>query len=177
MQTLLLAVEAAEDPIWLRTLATVLPFLGPIVVGLIAAPWLVQKVQHSRQPRTRTTQPESTPESTGPGLPAPVAIEAQQRAQEDPLLRLLIEDLHGRLSQAHREAVAAQQQRAADAAQIARLTAEVDDLEIRYQNALTDLGEARQDLRATRARLQEIHTELEQTRRRLQVCMEGYKRG
>lgn len=169
----LLAAAGDEDPVWLRTLATVLPFLGPIVVGLIAAPWLVQRVRGNGPPPSEDS-PEKTTPTTTPVLPAPVAQEATQRAQADPLLRLLIEDLHNRLSDAHAEVAAANNARMADGVQIARLSSEVEDLAERYQQALASLAEKSEELRVTRGRLAEIRQELEQTRRRLQICMEGY---
>jgi hypothetical protein len=166
-----LAAEVPEDPIWLRTLATLLPFLGPIVVGLIAAPWLAERVRNGKADDAPTI--DTSPGTTA--LPAPVAQEATARAQADPLLRLLIEDLHNRLNEAHREAATFHTRRAEDAVLIARLTAEIDELQERYQRALVDLDEQRQTVRTTRSRLREIQTELEQTRRRLQICMEGYQ--
>lgn len=62
----------------------------------------------------------------------------------------------------------------ADGVQIARLSSEVEDLAERYQQALASLAEKSEELRVTRGRLAEIRQELEQTRRRLQICMEGY---
>lgn len=166
---LLLAGEAPpSDPIWLRTLATILPFLGPIVVGLIAAPWLVQKVRGNGQSQNGNGA-ASVPTATA--LPTPVAREV---SQADPLVKLLIEDLHGRLNQAHAELSLAHTTAMADGVQIARLSAELEDLEGRYQDALVSLADKSEEVRVTRGRLNEINRELEQTRRRLQICMEGY---
>lgn len=173
MLSALLVVGGDEDPIWLRTLATLLPFLGPIVVGLIAAPWLAERVRTKRS-NGATTIAHTPANGEAQGLPAPVAIEATQRAQSDPLLRMLIEDLHDRLDQAHQEAAQFHGQQATDAAMIARLTAEIDELQERYQRVLTDLDESRESVRATRGRLLEVQRELEQTQRRLRICMEGF---
>lgn len=175
MLTLFSAAEPVMDPIWLRTLATTLPFLGPIVVGLIAAPWVADKLKNKNREAAQTAVPATTESEGSKGLPAPVAIEATERAQADPLLRLLIEDLHERLSAAHQEAAHLHAEKASDAATIARLTAEIDDQEERYRSLLAELNDKTTQLRAVRGRLEELKVELEQTRRKLQICMEGYQ--
>lgn len=174
MLSLLFAGEQPpEDPLWLRTMATILPFLGPVVVGLIAAPWLAEKWKDNKH-KNNTPTPGGTPVVTGGGLPAPVALEAVQRAQVDPLLTLFIQDLHGRLSAAHDELAVAHTQRVADATTIAALTAEVEDQSERYQECMAELEKKDALVRLIRPQLEQLKFELEQTRRKLAICMEGY---
>lgn len=169
-------VEAPPDPIWLRTLATVLPVIGTMVVGIVAAPWVVEKVRaHNRTNRDQSPErsTHALPVDTGgPGLPAPVTLAANERASADPILRLFIDDLHQRLSMAHEEAAQLHTQRAGDAATIARLGAEIADKEERLRDCEQELEEKTTQNRALRRRLEELKHDLEATRRRLAICLE-----
>lgn len=173
----LFAAEEARDPTWLRTLATILPFLGPVLVGLIAAPWIGEKIRGRRNgeaPR-HEAPPQDTPTPPGAGLPPPVAQEAVQRAEADPLLRLLIEDLHHRLSAAHGEIAQLHIEKSADSGNMARLAAEIEDQETRYRACLAELDDKTGQLRAVRGRLEEIKRELEVTQRKLRICMDQWE--
>lgn len=121
-----------------------------------------------------TASPIPLPPATGsPGLPAPVTIAATERASADPILRLFIEDLHERLSQAHTETAALHIQRAGDAATIARLGAEIADINERLQGCQQELHTKGEQNRYLRQKLNETQRELEITRRKLAVCLEG----
>lgn len=171
------AAEPPPDPTWLRALATLLPFLGPVVVALIAAPWVVDRLRGRKGVDSQHEAPKEQEPAVPPGspLPGPLITEAHTRAEADPLLRLLIEDLHNRLSEAHRDAAMMHNARAEDAAQIARLTAELDDQEQRYRQVLAELDDKSTQLRLIRPRLEELKRELEATKRKLAICMEGYR--
>lgn len=129
---------------------------------------------HSQHEAPKAQEPAVPP---GSPLPGQLITEAHTRAEADPLLRLLIEDLHNRLSEAHHDAAQMHNARAQDAAQIARLTAELDDQEQRYRQVLSELDDKSAQLRLIKPRLEEVKRELEVTRRKLHICMEGYSDG
>lgn len=102
-----------------------------------------------------------------------MTIAATERASADPILRLFIEDLHERLSQAHAETAALHTQRAGDAASIARLGAEIADISERLADCQAELHTKGEQNRYLRQKLTEVQRDLEVTRRRLVVCLEG----
>lgn len=173
MQLLPYAAETQTDPIWLRTLATVLPFVGTVLVAILTGPKLISWVKNHRNP-PEVVEQHIPPQ--GPGVPAPVALAATERASTDPIIRLFIDDLHTRLSLAHEEAAELHRLRATDAATIARLTTEIADKEERLQQCEQELSERKVHNRQLMRRLEELKLELESTRRKLAICMEGYQK-
>ena len=172
-QSVLAATDNLPDPIWLRTLATVLPVAGSIIVAILGVPKLIEMRD---QRRAEKADPASKPAPLqGPGVPDQVAVAATERASADPIIRLFIEDLHERLSAAHEEAAELHTQRAVDAGTIARLAAEIADKEERLQECEVDIANFRTQNRALIGRLEELKREIEVTRRKLTICMEGYQ--
>lgn len=162
MHALLSAAETPQDPIWLRTLSTVLPVLGAIVVAILGG----QKVLERRREK-KAIDPPADPRDS-------VAVAAVEKSSTDPILRLFIEDLHKRLSEAHTEAAQLHQLRAVDAGTIARLSAELADKEARLYEVERDLETKTTQNRVLRGRLEQLKKELESTRHQLAVCIEGY---
>lgn len=173
MQMLQYAAETQLDPIWLRTLGTVLPIVGTIAVAVLTGPKLLERHRERRAERDSST-PNPLPPAEGPGIPTPVAVAATEKASVDPVLALFIDDLHKRLSLAHGEAAELHRLRAVDAGTIATLTAEISDKEERLQECERELAEKRVQARSLMRRLEELKAELETTRRKLAICMEGF---
>lgn len=159
--------DTQPDPIWLRTLSTVLPVLGTIVVAILTG----QKVLEKRREKKAD---EAPPPSDPPSAPTQVAVVATEKASSDPILRLFIEDLHTRLSMAHEEAAKLHQLRAVDAGTIARLSAEIADKEDRLREVEELAGNSANENRELRRKVQRLTLELEETRRQLAICTEGY---
>lgn len=174
MLMLLSAVETPPDPIWLRTLATVLPVVGTVLVALVAAPWLVGKYRGRGGQGGEPTPAEPMGSPPALGIPSPVSIAATERAALDPVIRLFIEDLHERLSAAHQEAAELHTLRAGDAATIARLTAELADKEVRLRDLEEEYETTKVQANHFRSRLEQLKQELEMTQRKLAICVEGY---
>lgn len=169
MLSLLSAVEATTDPLWLRTLTSLLPVVSGIVIAAIGAPHLWKAFQTRRSSQTN---PEIPPQE-GPGVPPQVAVAVTETASNDPILRLFIDDLHSRLSTAHQEAAQLHQLRAVDAGTIARLTTELADKENRLQECESELLDSSTQNRALIGRLNQLKNDLELTQRKLQICREG----
>lgn len=161
------AAETPPDPLWLRTLATVLPVVATIVTAVIATPKVIERLRERRRERE-----EHAPQPEGPGVPPVVAVAAAERAGTDPIIRLFIEDLHQRLNLAHSEAAELHTLRATDAATIARLTTEISDREARLAECERELATTSTSERAVRRRLEQIRIELADTRREL-AAMKG----
>lgn len=174
MHALQFLSEAQPDPIWLRTLATVLPVVGTIIVATVAAPSVVEKLKQRNAPPQPSPEPTPTLPNGAPGIPPSVTISATEKAAADPIIRLFIEDLHERLSMAHNEAANLHTLRAADAATIARLTAELAEKESRLGEIEQELNSAQDQNREFRARLRALKEELEATQLKLELCVEGY---
>lgn len=166
------AASEAQDPIWLRTLATVLPVLGTMVAAIVAGPLLVEKFKQRNDPPPNPAPSETPP--PGQGLPAPMAMEAVDRAQADPLLSLLINDLHTRLSDAHAEAADLHAGNAANMAMIARLEAELQDKDERVSELERELRDSATQRSYLRQKATALTNEVESLRRQLAVCVEGY---
>jgi hypothetical protein len=167
-QLLQYAEGTPPDPIWLRTLATVLPVVGTILVALLTGPTILERLRERKREKNDVTPPPEWP-----GVPTPVAVAAAERASVDPVLRLFIDDLHQRLNLAHGEAAELHRLRAADAGTIARLTTELADRDTRLQQLEQELADKTRDNRHLKRRLEEYKVELEQTRRKLAICLEG----
>lgn len=171
MQLMLFAAETPPDPIWLRTLATVLPVVATIAVALVTGPKLVERMRERRNGRD---EPDLIPPREGPGVPAPVVVAATERASTDPIIRLFIDDLHARLSLAHEEAAELHRLRAVDAGTIARLTTEIGDKEDRLRDCERQLADKNIQNRQLIRRLEELKRELDATRRKLAICIETH---
>lgn len=165
------AAETQLDPIWLRTLSTVLPVVGAILVAVIGAPKALEAYRKRRDGHTSDNDPP-----TLTGVPAQVAVAATEKVSGDPILRLFIEDLHHRLSLAHEEAAELHRLRAVDAGTIATLTAELSDKEERLGECEVELESKGTQNRALIGRLETLKEELEVTQRKLSICMEGYRK-
>jgi len=163
MLELLSGVETPPDPIWLRTLSTVLPVAGAIAVAALTGQKVVERF---REKKERDTPPPADPAES-------VAVVAVERSSTDPILRLFIEDLHNRLSEAHTEAAQLHQFRAVDAGTIARLSAELTDKEERLSEVEQELERKTTQNRVLRGRLEQLNHELESTRHQLALCLEG----
>lgn len=157
--------ETPQDPIWLRTLATVLPIVGSIVIAVISAPKLIERFRQKKAEREANHPPDS------PAVQ--VAVAATERAATDPIVRLFIDDLHQRLNLAHEEAAELHRLRAVDAGTIARLTTEIADKEERLDACERELTNKTTQNRSLIRRLEELKRELDTTRRKLAECLEG----
>lgn len=109
------------------------------------------------------------------GVPPQITVAAAEKASTDPILQLFIDDLHQRLSMAHEEVAELHRMRTTDAGTIATLTAELAEKERRLQECESELRDKNHQNRSLLNRLEELKSELESTRRRLAVCMEGYQ--
>lgn len=158
--------ETPQDPIWLRTLATVLPIVGSIVIAVISAPKLIERFRQKKAEREANHPPADSPA-------VQVAVAATERAATDPIVRLFIDDLHQRLNLAHEEAAELHRLRAVDAGTIARLTAEIADKEERLDTCEQELANKTTQNRSLIRRLEELKRELDTTRRKLAECLEG----
>lgn len=160
------AGELPPDPIWLRTLATVLPVAGTVAVAILTAPKIIERVKERREAKRTGRDPSEANAATD----QQIAEIATEQAIHNPILRLFIDDLHTRLSVANAEAAKLHEIRAADAATIARLTEQLGD----KQDRLVVLeSEARQ--RTTKVRdliklVRQLKAELEETRAQLRDC-------
>lgn len=164
---MLYALEAPQDPIWLRTLSTVLPVAGTILVAWIGAPRLLEALRKRRDGVTEERAPLV-------GVPPQVTVAATETAANDPILKLFVDDLHTRLSLAHNEMAELHRLRAVDAGTIATLTAELADKEERLHEFEVEMESTKTLNSSLRGRLEELKQELEITHRKLSICVEGY---
>jgi chromosome segregation ATPase len=167
------AAETPPDPIWLRTLATVLPVVGTVVVGMLTAPKILERLRERKAAKAAGTNPAEASLETD----QKIAEIATEQAISNPILRLFIDDLHTRLSQANAEAAKLHEIRAGDAATIARLTAQLGDKQDRLvkieQQARDKTARVRDLVRLVR----QLKSELEETRAQLHDCYrEGDRR-
>lgn len=165
---MLFMLEAPQDPIWLRTLSTVLPVAGAILVAWIGTPRLLEALRNRRDGLAESERPPLV------GVPPQIAVAAAETAATDPILKLFIDDLHTRLSLAHQEIAELHRLRAVDAGTVATLTAELSDKEERLQECEAEVGETKGRNRMLLRRLEELKHELETTQRKLAICMERY---
>jgi chromosome segregation ATPase len=154
-------------------LATVLPVVGTVVVGILTGPKILDRMRERRTAKAHGENPAEASIETD----AKIAEIATEQAIGNPILRLFIDDLHTRLSQANAEAAKLHGIRAGDAATIARLTAQLgekaDDLEVLERQARDKSVKVRELVRLVR----QLRRELEETRAQLRDCYrEGDRR-
>lgn len=167
MLELMSTAEQPLDPLWLRTLSTVLPVVGAILVALLGAPKFFEAIRKRRSGRLEDKSPLV-------GVPSSVAVAATEKASTDPILKLFIDDLHTRLSLAHHEMSELHRLRSVDAGTIATLTTELADREERLRECESDLEGKKTQNRSLMRRLEELKKEVEATQRKLSICMEGH---
>lgn len=162
------AAETPPEPIWLRTLAIVLPVAGTVTVAILTGPKIVGRIRERQKARREGTDPSED----SPAIAAQVAVAATEQAVGNPILRLFIDDLHQRLSSAHEEAARLHGLRAVDAATIARLTEELAHTEGELTRIITDANGKVHQNKELRTRLRQLRRELEETRAQLRDCYE-----
>lgn len=168
---MLYAADVPVDPIWLRTLATVLPVVSAVVVAVLTGPKLIERLRERRQ--EKAAPPPLIPPPEGPGIPTVVTVAAVDRASTDPIIRLFIDDLHQRLNLAHAEAAELHRLKAIDAGTIATLTSEIADKEARLNACELELSHTSVQNRQLISRLEQLKFDLESTQRKLAICLEG----
>lgn len=160
------AAEPPQDPIWLRTLATVLPVAGTIVVAILTGPKILARMKEKREAKANGTSTAETSIHTD----AAIAAAATEQTINNPILRLFIDDLHTRLSKAHEEMANLHNVRASDAATIARLTEELGSTTDRVAELTQAAEQHAERARELIRRVKALRLELRETRDQLRDC-------
>lgn len=167
------AAETPPEPIWLRTLAIVLPVVGTVTVAVMTGPKILVRIKERRAGNKES----DTLSETNPEIAKKVAEVAVGEAVGNPIIRLFIDDLHTRLSLANTEMSKLHGLRAVDAATIARLTQELSYSQERLAEVVRDAHSKNGTTKELRQRLRILRQELEETRAQLRDCYrEGDRR-